>query len=66
MVVPDEHKYHIAGYEKPAAFNKLGLFDLVMKGPVAVMIVWIPSTPSTTATMVRRVQPSTRHSGDLL
>ena len=32
-VVPDEHKYHIAGYEKPSAYNKLGLFDLVMRGP---------------------------------
>ena len=30
------NKYHIAGYEKPVAFNKLGLFDLVMRGPVAV------------------------------
>ena len=25
--------YHIAGYEKPSAYNKLGLFDLVMRGP---------------------------------
>ena len=23
------NKYHIAGYEKPAAYNKLGLFDLI-------------------------------------
>ena len=34
--VEDEHKYHIGGYEKPSAYNKLGLFDLLMKGPVAV------------------------------
>ena len=34
--VEDEHKYHIAGYEKPSAYNKLGLFDLLMRGPVAV------------------------------
>ena len=27
------NKYHIAGYEKPSAYNKLGLFDLVMRGP---------------------------------
>ena len=25
--------YHIAGYEKPSAYNKLGLFDLVMREP---------------------------------
>ena len=31
--VEDEHKYHIGGYEKPSAYNKLGLFDLVMRGP---------------------------------
>ena len=36
--VEDEHKYHIGGYEKPSAYNKLGLFDLVMKGPVAVTL----------------------------
>ena len=36
--VDDEHKYHIAGYEKPSAYNKLGLFDLMMKGPVAVTL----------------------------
>jgi len=34
--VEDEHKYHIGGYEKASAYNKLGLFDLLMKGPVAV------------------------------
>ena len=34
--VPDDQKYHIAGYEKPHVYNKLGLFDLVMKGPTAV------------------------------
>ena len=34
--VEDEHKYHIGGYEKPSAYNKLGLFDLLMRGPVAV------------------------------
>ena len=27
------NKYHIAGYEKTSAYNKLGLFDLVMRGP---------------------------------
>ena len=31
--IEDEHKYHIGGYEKPSAYNKLGLFDLVMRGP---------------------------------
>ena len=36
--VEDEHKYHIAGYEKPHVYNKLGLFDLVMKGPTAVSL----------------------------
>ena len=36
LKVNDEHKYHIGGYEKPSAYNKLGLFDLLMKGPVAV------------------------------
>ncbi|KAK8794878.1 hypothetical protein WA588_003735 [Blastocystis sp. NMH] len=34
--IEDEHKYHIGGYEKPSAYNKLGLFDLLMRGPVAV------------------------------
>jgi len=34
--VEDEHKYHIGGYEKASAYNKLGLFDLLMRGPVAV------------------------------
>ena len=37
-VVDDENKYHIAGYEKPTAYNKLGLFDLVMRGPTAVTL----------------------------
>ena len=37
-VVPDEHKYHIAGYEKPQYYNKLGLFELVMRGPTAVTL----------------------------
>ena len=32
------NKYHIAGYEKPSAYNKLGLFDLVMRGPTAVTL----------------------------
>ncbi|KAK8794877.1 hypothetical protein WA588_003734, partial [Blastocystis sp. NMH] len=34
--IEDEHKYHIGGYEKPSAYNKLGLFDLLMRGPVSV------------------------------
>ena len=38
MVAPDDHKYHIVGYEKPAAYNKLGLFELVMRGPTAVTL----------------------------
>ena len=38
LKVNDEHKYHIGGYEKPSAYNKLGLFDLLMKGPVAVTL----------------------------
>ena len=37
-IVDDEKKYHIAGYEKPTAYNKLGLFDLVMRGPTAVTL----------------------------
>ena len=37
-VVEDENKYHIAGYEKPNTYNKLGLFDLVMRGPTAVTL----------------------------
>ena len=36
--VDDDKKYHIAGYEKPTAYNKLGLFELVMRGPVAVTL----------------------------
>ena len=31
-------KYHIAGYEKPSAYNKYGLFELLQKGPVAVTL----------------------------
>ena len=27
------NKYHITGYEKTSAYNKLGLFELVMRGP---------------------------------
>ncbi|KAM7452869.1 hypothetical protein BLSTO_06391 [Blastocystis sp. subtype 1] len=38
QVIDDEKKYHIAGYEKPTAYNKLGLFDLVMRGPTAVTL----------------------------
>ena len=34
--IGDEHRYHIAGYEKPVTYNKLGLFDLMKRGPVAV------------------------------
>ena len=37
-MIEDEFKYHIAGYEKPHVYNKLGLFDLVMKGPTAVSL----------------------------
>ena len=36
--IEDEHKYHIAGYEKPFAYNKYGLFELMKKGPVAVTL----------------------------
>ena len=36
--IPDEHKYHIAGYEKPHVYNKLGLFEMLQKGPVAVTL----------------------------
>ena len=36
--VDDEHKYHIAGYEKPSTYNKLGLFELVARGPTAVTL----------------------------
>ena len=35
-MIPDEHKYRIAGYEKPVTYNKLGLFELMTRGPVAV------------------------------
>ena len=34
--IGEEHRYHIAGYEKPVTYNKLGLFDLMKRGPVAV------------------------------
>ena len=34
--IGDEHRYRIAGYEKPVTYNKLGLFDLMKRGPVAV------------------------------
>ena len=37
-VIPNEHKYHIAGYEKPEVYNKYGLFELLKKGPVAVTL----------------------------
>ena len=36
--VDDDKKYHIAGYEKPTAYNKLGLFELARSGPVAVTL----------------------------
>ena len=36
--VDDEHKYHIAGYEKPHIYNKYGVFELLKKGPVAVTL----------------------------
>ena len=32
----EHQRYFIAGYEKPVTYNKLGLFELMMKGPVAV------------------------------
>ena len=38
MVIESSHKYHIAGYEKPEVYNKLGLFELLKKGPVAVTL----------------------------
>ncbi|OAO11882.1 cysteine proteinase [Blastocystis sp. ATCC 50177/Nand II] len=38
QVIDDENKYHIAGYEKPVAYNKLGLFELVKRGPTAVTL----------------------------
>ena len=34
--IGEEHRYRIAGYEKPVTYNKLGLFDLMKRGPVAV------------------------------
>ena len=37
-VISNEHKYHIAGYEKPEVYNKYGLFELLKKGPVAVTL----------------------------
>ena len=37
-LVEDNQKYHIAGYEKPHVYNKLGLFELVLKGPTAVAL----------------------------
>ena len=36
--VDAHYKYHIAGYEKPYVNNKLGLFELLQKGPVAVAL----------------------------
>ena len=36
VVVVDEHKHPISGNEKPGVHNKLGLFDLVTRGSVAV------------------------------
>ena len=38
QLIDDEKKYHIAGYEKPTTYNKLGLFDLVIRGPTAVTL----------------------------
>ena len=38
VIEDDDKKYHIAGYEKPTAYNKLGLFELVMRCPVAVTL----------------------------
>ena len=38
LEVDDDKKYHIAGYEKPTAYNKLGLFELARSGPVAVTL----------------------------
>ena len=32
----EEQRYFIAGYEKPITYNKLGLFELMTRGPVAV------------------------------
>ena len=36
--IDDENKYHIDGYEKPSVYNKIGLFELVMRGPTAVTL----------------------------
>ena len=38
VIEDDNKKYHIAGYEKPTAYNKLGLFELARSGPVAVTL----------------------------
>ena len=38
VIEDDNKKYHIAGYEKPTAYNKLGLFELARGGPVAVTL----------------------------
>ena len=38
QVIDDEKKYFINGYEKPTIYNKLGLFDLVIRGPTAVTL----------------------------
>ena len=37
-MVEDYQKYHIAGYEKPHVYNKLGLFEMLLKGPTAVAL----------------------------
>ena len=37
-MIPEEHKYHIDGYEKPEVYNKYGLFELLQKGPTAVTL----------------------------
>ena len=38
QMLDEDKKYFIAGYEKPHVYNKLGLFDLMMKGPTAVSL----------------------------
>ena len=37
-MVEENQKYHIAGYEKPHVYNKLGLFEMLLKGPTAVAL----------------------------
>ena len=42
--VKEADRFFIANYEKPAVYNKIGLFELMQKGPVAVALGLDPRT----------------------